>query len=436
MVEHLRVDDTADGPFHLGIARELQQRTRVGAVDGDLAEARQVDQTGRLAHGAMLLANRREERHAAPAPLTLVGAHAAPRLAGLDVLGTLEAGLNAEDGTRLLQPTMERRDARRAAPLVLVVRIAQVVVVAIRLAPSRGRVLGVAVDVGEAPGSVARDVPLGLAGEDPLGQRFAHAAGAAEAVQRQTRRDPKAGHAGHWPEQRVSVGRHRVGVADQRDHAGVLEEGEAANRALHQLDEALFVGRHGAGAVLPRHAVDPARGRVGLVATKEDAARLGLAVDEVVGVAEARHIARQLMSLDGRQRDVLMIHGRGRHPRADHLADARRPHPRRVDDRLAPDAALLRADGDDFATRSAVDARYAAVLDDLHAELTRGIGQGVRRAVRVEPAVARNPDAAVERLRRRGRHLLEAGSGLEQFHVHTDAAGARHAATHLGELFW
>ena len=40
MVEHLRVDDTADGLVQLGVARELQERARIGPVDNDLAKAR------------------------------------------------------------------------------------------------------------------------------------------------------------------------------------------------------------------------------------------------------------------------------------------------------------------------------------------------------------------------------------------------------------
>ena len=195
-------------------------------------------------------------------------------------------------------------------------------------------------------------------------------------------------------------------MADQRHDTGVLEEGEAANRALHQLDEALLVGRDGARAVLPRHAIDPTRRRVGLVAAEENAARLGLAIDEVIGVTEARHVARQLVALDGRERDVLVIDRRGRHPGTDHLADARRPHTGGVDDRLAGNPTLLGTHGDHLATRGAVDARHTAMLNDLDAELARGVGEGVGRAVRVEPAVSRYPDAAVERLGRRGRHLL------------------------------
>jgi len=57
--------------------------------------------------------------------------------------------------------------------------------------------------------------------------------------------------------------------------------------------------------MIPRHPVDPTGDRIRLVSPEQDPARLGLPVDEVVGVAEARHVARELGSGDGFQRDVL-----------------------------------------------------------------------------------------------------------------------------------
>ena len=138
-------------------------------------------------------------------------------------------------------------------------------------------------------------------------------------------------------EQRVAVRRHRVGMADERRHAGVVEEREAPHRAGHQRREALVIGREHARAVLPRHAVLPARDRVRLVAAEQHAAALRLAVDEIVGVAEARHVARQLVALDRVQRDVLVVDGDRADERADHRGELRRPHPGRVHDRLRLD---------------------------------------------------------------------------------------------------
>ena len=67
---------------------------------------------------------------------------------------------------------------------------------------------------------------------------------------------------GIGPEQRVAVGRHRVGVADERHDARVLEEREPPHGPRHELGEALVVGRERAGAVIPGDAVHPAGHRV------------------------------------------------------------------------------------------------------------------------------------------------------------------------------
>ena len=306
-VEHLRVDDCADRPVDAVAAGALQQREGAGALDRRLAERRHVDDAGPLAERRVLGAEPVEVRRRRPAERALVGAGPAPRLTGLEVVGALPAVLRPEHRALLLQPPVQRRRALRPPPLVGVERVPQAVVVAVRLAGGRGGEVDVAVGVAEAPGAIGGDVDLGLARRDPLGHRLADAARAAEAVQRQPGRHPEAGHAGHGAEQRVRVGRHRVGVADEPGDAGVGEEREPPHGAGHQRREALLVGRQGAAAVLPRRAVLPARRRVRLVAAEQHATRLGLAVDEVVGVAEARHVARQLVPGHRLQRDVLVV---------------------------------------------------------------------------------------------------------------------------------
>ena len=118
-------------------------------------------------------------------------------------------------------------------------------------------------------------------------------------------------------------------MADELDDAGVGEEREALRGALHERREARLVGRHASGRRAPTDAVEPARGGIVLVAAEEDAAGLGLAVDEVVGIAEARQVARQLVPVDRRQRDVLVVDRDRDERRAGHGRDLRRPHARR-----------------------------------------------------------------------------------------------------------
>lgn len=233
-----------------------------------------------------------EVRRHAPAEGALLLAEAAPRLAGVVAVGTLPAVLGLERRAELLRAAVQRREAPRAAELVVVAREALPVVVAVGLARALGRVDGVAVRAAEAPGAVRREVELGLARRDPLGDRAADPAGAAEAVQGEPAGAEEAAHARQRAEQRVAVRRHRVGVRDELYDACVGEEREAAHGARHQDGEALLVLDHGPGPRATTARPAPARRRVGLVAAEEDAARLALAVDEVVGVAEARHVAR------------------------------------------------------------------------------------------------------------------------------------------------
>ena len=98
---------------------------------------------------------------------------------------------------------------------------------------------------------------------------------------------------GQRPEQRVGVGRHRVRVADEPDRLGVGEEREAADRAVHQRREPLVVRRQRACAAWSHGTPSSQRDTgSGLVAAEDHPAVLALAVDEVVRVAEARHVAR------------------------------------------------------------------------------------------------------------------------------------------------
>ena len=146
-------------------------------------------------------------------------------------------------------------------------------------------------------------------------------------------------------------------MADERDDPGLVEEREPPCGAVHQLLEARMVGRERALAVLPRHAVLPPRDRVRLVAAEEHAAHLRLAVDEVVCVAEARRVARQLVPLDRVQRDVLVVDRDRAGERAHHRRDPWRPHARRVDDRVGLDAACVGQHRTDVALRAELDPR-------------------------------------------------------------------------------
>ena len=293
----------------------------------------------------------------------------------------------------------------------------------------------IAVDGSEAPGAVRLQVELRLTRRDELGHRLADAARAAEAVEREAGRDEEAGHARQLSDERVAVGRHRVGVAHELDDARIGEEREAPGGALHEWREARLVGGDALSAVLPGHAVEPARDGIVLVAAEEHAAGLGLAVHEVVGVAEARQIARELVPRDGRERDVLVLDGDRDERGARHRGDLRRPHSGGIDDDLRLDAAGFGQDGAHLVARAELDAHDALAGADLGAQVARRARERVGRRMRVEVAVLRHADGAVERFGTGLRQQAQRLRGRRELDVEADRPRPRHAALELGQRF-
>src|SRR5207245_7827136 len=122
-------------------------------------------------------------------------------------------------------------------------------------------------------------------------------------------------------------------------------EGEAAGGAAEQRLEAGLVWRERGPGMVPGHAVDPARDRVGLVPAQDHSLGLRLSVNEVVGITEARHTGRKLVSGNRTQGGVLMVDRRRDHMGAGHGRDLRRPDAGGYDDDVGFDPASLRDDG-------------------------------------------------------------------------------------------
>ena len=256
LVEELRVRDRPDRAVDACAAHALEH---VELRELELPEGGHVEDPRTLAHRGVLDREAVVPRRPHPAAgLALFLPGRARRVPRLVPVGALPAVLRPEDGAERFVPRVKRGEPLRPARLGHVQRVPQPVVVLVDLAPARGREGDVSVWPAEAPRPVRLDVHLGLAGGDELGQRLPEPSSAAEAVQRQPRREPETAHAGHRAEQRIPVGRHRVGMADEPRHACLVEEREAPHRACHQLREALVVGRQRTGAVIPRHAVLPA----------------------------------------------------------------------------------------------------------------------------------------------------------------------------------
>jgi hypothetical protein len=170
-----------------------------------------------------------------------------------------------------------------------------------------------------------------------------------------------------------------------------------------------------------------------LVAAEERATRLRLAVDEVVGVAEARQVVRQLVAFHRCEGDVLVLDRSRDELRAHHGSHLRPPHARGVHDDLGLDAARFGHHRPHLAPRPELDTRHALARADLRAEIAGRTGQRVGRRVRVEIAVAVQVDGAVERLRAGLRQQAQRLSRRGQLHLQSDRPRARHAALQLGQ---
>ncbi len=433
-VQELRVDDRSLRPVDPVVGDTFEKRERSRAGDPDLAERRQVEHRGAFADGPVLLADPRQERRLREAPGSLVGAESPPGLARVQVLRPLPSVLDPKRRAVLLEPGHKGALPFRPPPLVLVERVAQPVVVAIRLARRLGRVGGVGEDAAEAPGAIAEDVELGLAARYPLRDGLADAAGAAEPVERHPGRHEEAAQPRHRTEQRIAVRRHRVGMAHELHDLRVGDEGKPPGRPLQQLLEPVEIGRERGASVLPGNAVDPARHRIRLVPAEQDPTGLGLAVHEVVGVAKARHVRRQLRVRDGLEGDVLVVDGRRGNEDAGHGGDPRRPDSRGVHDHFGLDPAVIGDHGPHLAPGRELDAGDADAGSYRHAERLGGGGQRVRRPVRIEMTIAGHGNRAEQRFGRGRRHQLPRLLRRQQLDLEPDPLRPRHAAAKLQQL--
>ena len=214
-----------------------------------------------------------EVRRRRPAERALIGAGAAPRLAGLEVVGALPAVLRRRRRARLLEAGVQRAGALRAAPTR---RRRAGIAAGSSTCTSRARPRRRRRRRGrcaEAPGAVRRRrrarshppvihsaiaLPMPPAPPNPLSDSPA-------AIQ-------KPGTPGTGPSSGLRVGRHRIGVADEPGDARRRRgTGSAAPRPPSAPRSAR--GRPAAArAVLPRAPSIPARRRVRLVAAEQHAA--------------------------------------------------------------------------------------------------------------------------------------------------------------------
>ena len=330
---------------------------------------------------------------------------------------------------------MDRADAVRAGPFVLIVREAHGIIILHALPCPFGGIFGVGIIVSKTGGTVDVDILRRFAFDDPLGHELAHAARAAIAIQGHACRHPQAARAGDGSQHGLAVGGVGAGVAGQVDDAGILQERNAADGPFEQHLEALIIAGQGAVTVLPRHAVDPARDRIGLVAADDQPALFLSHIHQVIRIAQAGRVLRKLVSHHGLDGDVLVIDRRGRQIDSCHGGDARGPHPGRVDHDVGFDRASIGDDSLDLTFWRKLEAGDARVGVDLHTHLTDDARHSGGRVVGGEMSIARQVDRAVQVLVADLRHDLDRFGRRDDFHIHTDRLRPADTALQLLELF-
>lgn len=185
--------------------------------------------------------------------------------------------------------------------------------------------------------------------------------------------------------------------------------------------------------MLPRNPVDPPGRGILLVAADQHSPRLVLAVDEVVGVAKARAVPRDLVPLHRLHQYVLVLDRHRRQPRADHLGHLGRPDARGIHHVLGVDPPPFRQHRSHLMRSSQLDRAHACAGHDLHAERTRSIRDRVCRDVRIDVTVLGHPHPAVQRApgseRKHGEHL----AGSDQLCRQPQRGGAADTALQVLE---
>ena len=392
---------------------------RPGPRDLELGERALVDEGDALAHGAVLLA------HLVEPVGTLEGGLIAPLDAGgREPVGPLPAELRAEHRAPLRQHPVQRAAPPAAAAVVLLPRPVDGIIAGVGLDRAFVKI-GLADVVIAEPADVERpQVHAGLAGDDPFGHQAPGAAGRGDA-RREAAGDEEVVELGRPAEDRLAVGRDRDRPVDQGAHADPLEHRHAFGGQHRELLEAVEVG----GQELAREVAGDARlaerHRIGLPAPDRQAADLGLHVDQVVGIAKGRQIARRVRNRLGHQ--VLMLERCHRNLDPGQGADRAAPHAGGVDHHLGADwAALGHHRGHPAAAHGEAGDPHA--LADGGAAGAGALGQGLGQAAGVDVAVAGDEGGADHAVPGHQRKQALGFHGRDQVALEAEALGrGRHA---------
>ena len=205
-------------------------------------------------------------------------------------------------------------------------------------------------------------------------------------------------------------------------HLRPAEDGDAPDRAFHDLAEELPVRREKLLGEVPRHAVDRPGHGLPLEAADQEPAHLLAEVDEVLRIAEAGCPARQLVAGNRLRGQVLVDERRDRQAHARHRGDLAAPHAGRVDHDLRAHPAAIRDHRRHRAVPGPLDARHADAGLDRHSEGAGAPRQLGRRPARVDPPVPRQVHGAVKVIGGHERKQPERLGGRDGVHVEAERA--------------
>ena len=223
-------------------------------------------------------------------------------------------------------------------------------------------------------------------------------------------------------------------MANEPDRLSIGQEREPTDRSGHEGGETLVVGRKRPRGVIPGDAVLPSRHRVRLIAAEDHPTVLALAVDEVVRVAETRHVSWQLGTGHRPQGDVLMVDRRRRDGSPDQGRHLRRPESRSIHDDVRVDRTVVGEDPTHLAPCRQLEPRHADTGADPDAERAGRVSHRVRRGMRIEVPVAGEVDRAVQCLGGDGGHQEVRLPRADHLDLEADPAGAAGGPLELAKL--
>ena len=397
----------------------IEPRPRVPAGHLELREARQIEYRHSLGDRTALafdrgMPGRPPERQGRTGRITGLG----------EEHGPLPATPRAERCSLCLQAEIARRGLGRPAGRALLGRVPDAILVLVRLDGLGEHKL--VVRVRQVAARVQRPhVPLGLAMDDPLGNRLAGTARLDDA-EREAAAVVEPGQARCRAEQGVAVGRIRDGSVDDRLDAHRAEDGHPSAGRLDVFLKPLERIVEELVRKMLRNTIEPMGGCVPFIGSEEQAVAFLPQVVADIRIAHQRQSCRAALDQlgDVLRDQVLVRHRHDRQVRAHHRRDLRAAIAGRVDHPLRADRSLVGMD-QPLARRRPLDRRYAGVPIDLRAVVAGTLGERLGHLRGIDVAVVGIVQAGLETVRNHERVMVLQLRRAEKFEVHALGAGLR-----------